>query len=456
MTLQTANTVSTTLAPRGVLGLLSKSEVSRLLDTSQSGLYSAFRSCALAVLNCGNHLDDGKALLERYKDFSIEITSQERGLVIKLQNAPADAFVEGKIIQGIREHLVAVVRDVIYANDELSDFDLSKSDGITDSVFHILRNADILRPGQDPKLIVCWGGHAISRGEYDYSKEVGYHLGLRGLNICTGCGPGAMKGPMKGATIGHAKQRIKNGHYVGVSEPGIIAAESPNPIVNDLVILPDIEKRLEAFLRIGHGIIVFPGGVGTMEEILYLLGLLLHPDNAEIQFPLLFTGPASAADYFRQIDQFIAATLGESARDKYQIIIDDPAAVGQFMANAMADVKKFRKTHRDAYHFNWQLKIPFDFQQPFPPTHENIRNLSLHREQSTHQLAAGLRRAFSAIVAGNVKEDGIRAIEQFGLFEIHGSRDVMQPMDKLLTSFVAENRMKLAGANYRPCYRIVS
>jgi hypothetical protein len=25
--------------------------------------------------------------------------------------------------------------------------------------------------------------------------------------------------------------------------PGIIAAESPNPIVNDLVIMPDIEKR---------------------------------------------------------------------------------------------------------------------------------------------------------------------------------------------------------------------
>ena len=34
---------------------------------------------------------------------------------------------------------------------------------------------------------------------------------------------------------------------MGVSiEPGIIAAESPNPIVNELAILPDIEKRLDA------------------------------------------------------------------------------------------------------------------------------------------------------------------------------------------------------------------
>ena len=150
---------------------------------------------------------------------------------------------------------------------------------------------------------------------------VGYRLGLRGCNICTGCGPGAMKGPMKGAYIGHAKQRIKNGRFIGLTEPGIIAAESPNPIVNELVILPDIEKRLEAFIRLGHGIIIFPGGPGTSEELLYLLGVLMHPDNQEIPMPLILTGPASSREYFRQIDEFIGANTGrrssEALRDHY-------------------------------------------------------------------------------------------------------------------------------------------
>ena len=77
------------------------------------------------------------------------------------------------------------------------------------------------------------------------AESVGYEIGLRGMDVGTGCGPGAMKGPMKGATIGHAKQRIKAGRYLGITEPGIIAAEAPNPMVNELVILPDIEKRLE-------------------------------------------------------------------------------------------------------------------------------------------------------------------------------------------------------------------
>ena len=75
---------------------------------------------------------------------------------------------------------------------------------------------------------MCWGGHAVSRDEYEYAKGVGYHLGLRGRDVWTGCGPGAMKGPMKGAAIGHAKQRLRNARYVGLTEPGIIAAEPPN------------------------------------------------------------------------------------------------------------------------------------------------------------------------------------------------------------------------------------
>ena len=290
--------VDASISTDGLLDILSKSEVSRLLDTSQGGLYRLFRNCSLAVLNSGSYLDDGKELLERYRSFDIRIVQEERGIKLELVGVPAIAFVDDKMIRGIREHLVAVVRDVLYANEELNRFDLNTREGTTDAVFHFLRNAKVLIP-QIPNLVVCWGGHSISRNEYDYTKQVGYQLGLRGMNICTGCGPGAMKGPMKGATIGHSKQRIKNGRYVGISEPGIVAAESPNPIVNELVIMPDIEKRLEAFARTGHGFVVFPGGAGTMEEILYLLGVLLHPDNQPIPFPLVLTAPADAKDYLQ-------------------------------------------------------------------------------------------------------------------------------------------------------------
>ncbi len=449
--------VDALLSPEGHMEVLSRAEVGKLLDTSQGGLYTLFRNCSLAVLNSGNNMDDGKELLERYQSFSIRVIQVERGIKLELKNAPAQAFVDGRIIRGINEHLFSVLRDVIYVSDEINNnptFDLQTSGGITNAVFHILRNAGILRPMTDLNLVVCWGGHSIKRHEYDYSKEVGYAMGLRGLDICTGCGPGAMKGPMKGATIGHAKQRITGGSYLGITEPGIIAAESPNPIVNDLVIMPDIEKRLEAFVRLGHGIVVFPGGVGTAEEILYLLGILLHPDNREIPFPLVFTGPARSRDYFEQIDHFITGTLGEEARQRYRIIIDDPVAVSREVQAGIEQVREFRTGRGDAYYFNWSLTIEEEFQRPFVPTHENMRSLALHRNQEPHLLAANLRRAFSGVVAGNVKEEGIRAIEEHGLFEIHGDPEIMSLMDSLLSSFVEQHRMKLPGKKYKPCYCI--
>lgn len=125
------------------------------------------------------------------------------------------------------------------------------------------------------------------------------------------------------------------------------------------------------------------------------------------------------------------------------------------MAAGMKAVREFRKAKGDAYYFNWLLKIDREFQQPFAPTHENMRNLKLHKNQEIHLLAANMRRAFSGVVAGNVKDEGIRAIEEHGLFELHGDLDIMEPMDALLSSFVAKHRMKLPGKVYTPCYKIV-
>ena len=65
------------------------------------------------------------------------------------------------------------------------------------------------------------------------------------------------------------------------------------------------------------------------------------------------------------------------------------------------------------------------------------------------------RRAFSGIVAGNVKEEGMRRIEAHGPFEIHGAPDMMLALDGLLRAFVEQRRMKIAG-EYRPCYRVVA
>ena len=444
--------------PEGSLEVLSQVEAEQLRSRGEGGMYTLLRRCILAVLNSGAETDDARAVLEKYRDFEVGFIQQDRGLKVTIKGAPSSAFVDGQMIRGIREQVFAVLRDVVFLNYEIHEsgrFDLKSSESVTNAVFHILRNAHLLQSSIQPHMVVCWGGHAISRKEYDYTKRVGYELGLRGLNVCTGCGPGAMKGPMKGATIGHAKQRIRDGRYIGITEPGIIAAESPNPIVNALVIMPDMEKRLEAFVRIGHGIVVFPGGVGTAEEILYLLGVLLHPDNRELPMPLIMTGPESSAAYFEQIDEFVGTTLGEEAQRRYQIIIDDPQTVSRRMCEGLDEVRSFRRAHGDAYYFNWRLKIDEAFQHPFVASHESMRSLVIDESLPTHELAANLRRAFSGIVSGNVREDTIASIEANGPFEIRASGGYLSLLDRLLSSFVKQGRMKLARDSYEPCYQVV-
>ena len=448
----------THISPAGSMDLLSQLEVKRLKNEATSDLYQLYRNCTLAVLNSGSHTDNSKELLDKHKDFDVEVVSRERGIKLDLTCPPEDAFVDGTIIKGIQEHLFSVLRDIVYVNMHVAQMHRENHQDpthITNLVFAILRNAGALHPGIEPNLVVCWGGHSINPVEYQYTREVGHELGLRELNICTGCGPGAMEGPMKGAAIGHAKQRYDEQRYIGLTEPSIIAAEPPNPIVNELIIMPDIEKRLEAFVRMAHGIVIFPGGPGTAEELLYILGIMMHPDNKEQPLPIVLTGPKESEAYFRSIDTFIGETLGKEAQAHYQIVVDDPAKAAQIIKGGIPEVREQRKLTEDAYSYNWSLKVPAEFQTPFEPTHESMANLDLHMQQPTELLASNLRKAFSGIVAGNVKAEGIREIEKSGPFIINGDPELMEKMDKLLNDFVLQQRMKLPGSEYIPCYKIV-
>src|SRR5690606_3384516 len=119
-------------------------------------------------------------------------------------------------------------------------------------------------------------------------------------------------------------------------------------------------------------------------------------------------------------------------------------------------VREARAKTDDAYFFNWQLDIGVDYQRPFEASHESMAALDLRLDQPIESLALNLLRAFSGIVAGNVREAGIRQVEEHGPFELRGDRAVTDALDRLLNDFVAQRRMRLSDpCNYVPCYRIV-
>ena len=69
-------------------------------------------------------------------------------------------------------------------------------------------------------------------------------------------------------------------------------------------------------------------------------------------------------------------------------------------------------------------------------------------------MASNLRRAFSAIVSGNVKEAGMEEIKKHGPFVIEGDSDIMAAMDKLLKEFIDQKRILLSQNEYVPCYTL--
>src|SRR5690606_28848428 len=149
-------TVDARIFPGGGLDVLSREEVARLRDASTGGMHELLRRCALAVLTTGSTSDDPRAARELYPDFDIQGHQLDRGLRLDLFNAPAIAFVDGRIIQGVAELLAAVVRDLVYTAIDLGpgrSGEPESSAGISDAVFRLLRNAHVLHPGGDPNLV---------------------------------------------------------------------------------------------------------------------------------------------------------------------------------------------------------------------------------------------------------------------------------------------------------------
>ena len=443
---------------------LTDTEIARVIETQSNGRHEDLRRCALGILNTGANVDNTKEILGMYPDFDIEVEKSRQGVAFTLLNAPSDAFIEGTddkpvLIESIREHICAAVRDLVHQINVIGRMETEEE--ITEAVFKIMRHAgffdiNAIRGCEklDMNRIFAWGGHSINDEEYKYSKDVGEQMALRLFEIITGCGPGAMRGPFSGSTRANTKRRIVNAKMIGLTCPSIITSEPPNEFVNPLIIMPDIEKRLEGFVRGSMGGIVFPGGVGTAEEIQMILSILLHEKNNNVQYPLVFTGPRSAKSYFQSIDTFLMKTLGHEAIDgKYKIFIDDPKGVADYMKQYSKQARMWRDALNESYTWFGKLYLPPEVQHPFESNHENVAKLNLHRDQSPYELAVQLRRLFSAIVAGNVTDAGIHMIQEKGSFEINGDPEIIEALEELLQRFVQEKRMKLEG-DYKPCYML--
>ena len=314
---------------------------------------------ALIDIHRGSN-DDKRQLKEKYGRMGIELRATCRGLALGCCGVPVDSLLHGTIPVRQQRQISQAVRDLVLPPTPPEGVE-DASAALSAHVKRFVARTPLLAQAPRPRAFI-WGGHSIGREEYDFAKECGYWDALgNGTEFITGCGPGVMKAPFKGAVIAYGKQdfaeRRIHRDFIGFTERGIIAAEAPNAIVSELVIFPDVEKRMEAFIRGAHRGRIHPGGAGTLEELLTFLGIKSHPNNRDLQYPLdLVERPDGG--YMKRIIGWLHHCFGDTLDGLYHLHLGEPRRYAEHVHESNRDLDITRL-------WNDEIYVPAEMQRPF-------------------------------------------------------------------------------------------
>ena len=126
-------------------------------------------------------------------------------------------------------------------------------------------------------------------------------LSERGVDVVTGGGPGLMEAANRGVCA--SKRRRAKSYGLPIELPTL--SERPNRHLDIKSPHQRFSSRLDEFIRLSHAVIVAPGGIGTLLELMYVWQLLqLHALEAR---PVILLG----RDYWGGLLEWVRNMPGE-------------------------------------------------------------------------------------------------------------------------------------------------
>jgi uncharacterized protein (TIGR00730 family) len=157
---------------------------------------------------------------------------------------------------------------------------------------------------------------------YRLAERLGGELARRGITVITGGGPGIMEAANKGA-------REAGGESVG------LAIELPHEQATNVFCTRVLEFRYffvrkTMFVKYAQGFVIFPGGFGTLDELLEAL-VLVQTGKIE-HFPVILMGE----HYWQGLLDWLRETVADRsmvAADDLNIfrVTDDPSQVADWI-----------------------------------------------------------------------------------------------------------------------------
>ena len=131
---------------------------------------------------------------------------------------------------------------------------------------------------------------------YKLAEEIAGEIANRGYGVITGGGPGAMEAANKGA-------KNNKGKSVGLCID--LPYEEPNKFIDKdkLLKFHYFFVRKVMFIRYSQGIVVMPGGFGTLDEV-FEAATLIQTKEVE-KFPIILVG----SEYWRGVLDWIKETM---------------------------------------------------------------------------------------------------------------------------------------------------
>ncbi|MEW6202959.1 MAG: TIGR00730 family Rossman fold protein [bacterium] len=169
-------------------------------------------------------------------------------------------------------------------------------------------------------VVTIFGSARVRRGDpyYKLTVKVARLLAKAGYGIITGGGPGTMEAANRGATEG-------GGESIGLNIL-LPHEQKPNPYIKTLMNFHYFFCRKVMFVKYAYGLIIMPGGYGTMDELCEAL-TLIQTEKIH-RFPVILMGKEYWGGFLRWLKK---ETLGRgyiSPEDlKLFHVTDDPAEV---------------------------------------------------------------------------------------------------------------------------------